>query len=617
MNSEDIYDGITDIRDDQINGAEKSPKGRKPKLAGWFVAAAAMLAVIVTSAVLFRPDGKLPVKTETDPVGTTAAEVTEASTLPIITSAHGDETAYGMFDTEGSPAATELPAAAPEQTTTNLPTTRGPETEQDICGYPTEPPVTTTRAPETESPATTKAPEATTTQTTAPKTTLPIEHIAARQLASAVKPEQAQQPTYPEYPQDGSDEDYQAFRAAVDEYNELEKLWLEQNRNRRELSSEYKGTLDGFNGAVAEQLLSGAGSENRVCSPTSLYLALSMLAETTGGTSRGQILELLDCESIEEVRTRAEAVWESNYIDDGHDKSLLANSLWLSSAYLGSYNADTVKTLAEVYYADSFCGTMGDEDYNEMLRKWINDNTGGRLEEQANGLEFTQDTVLGLASTVYFKGSWGEPFKEGNTAPDVFHADSGDVTVDFMNQNSTFDRIYNGDGFTSVNLSCGINNMYLILPDEGVSVDELLASGQATGHIASFTLYNWEDADKERIETVQLNLSVPKFDVASDIDLTDSLKALGVTDVLDKEKADFSPMFTEGNAYLDEAKHAARVTVDENGVEAAAYTVMVGNPTSAAPEKTVDIIFNRPFIFAITGEGGALLFAGVVNNPAK
>ena len=603
MNSEDIYDGITDIRDDQINGAEKSPKGRKPRLAGWFVAAAAMLAVVVTSAALFKPDGKLPVKTETEPVGTTAAEETEVSTLPIVTSAHGDETAYGMFDTEGSPAATELPAAAPEQTTTNLPTTRGPETEQDICGYPTEPP------------ATTKAPETTTTQTTAPKTTLPIEHIAARQLASAVKPEQAQQPTYPEYPQDGSDEDYQAFRAAVDEYNELENIWYEQFRSRRELSSEYNGTLDGFNGAVAEQLLSGAGNENRVCSPTSLYLALSMLAETTDGTSRGQILELLGCESIEEVRTRAEAVWESNYIDDGRDKALLANSLWLNSAYLGSYNADTVNTLAEVYYADSFCGTMGDEDYNEMLRKWINDNTGGRLEEQANGLEFTQDTVLGLASTVYFKDRWNEPFIEGNTAPDVFHAESGDVTVDFMHQRIDDAAYYRGEGFSAIEKSMRGSSMKIILPDEGVSVDELLASGQVGDFLASFSdsSNSWENRNFAII-----NLSLPKFDVASDIDLTDSLKALGVTDVLDKEKSDFSPMFTEGNAYLGEAKHAARVTVDEEGVEAAAYTVMLAMPTSqGGADLVVDFIADRPFIFAITGEGGALLFAGVVNNPAE
>ena len=603
MNSEDIYDGITDIRDDQINGAEKSPKGRKPRLAGWFVAAAAMLAVVVTSAALFKPDGKLPVKTETEPVGTTAAEETEVSTLPIVTSAHGDETAYGMFDTEGSPAATELPAAAPEQTTTNLPTTRAPETEHDICGYPTEPP------------ATTKAPETTAAQTTSPKTTLPIEHIAARQLASVVKPEQAQHPTYPEYPQDGSDEDYQAFRAAVDEYNELEKLWLEQNRNRRELSSEYKGTLDGFNGAVAEQLLSGAGNENRVCSPTSLYLALSMLAETTGGTSREQILDLLGCESIEEVRTRAEAVWESNYIDDGRDKALLANSLWLNSAYLGSYNADTVNTLAEVYYADSFCGTMGDEDYNEMLRKWINDNTGGRLEEQANGLEFTQDTVLGLASTVYFKDRWNEPFIEGNTAPDVFHAESGDVTVDFMHQRIDDAAYYRGEGFSAIEKSMRGSSMKIILPDEGVSVDELLASGQVGDFLASFSdsSNSWENRNFAII-----NLSLPKFDVASDIDLTDSLKALGVTDVLDKEKSDFSPMFTEGNAYLGEAKHAARVTVDEEGVEAAAYTVMLAMPTSqGGADLVVDFIADRPFIFAITGEGGALLFAGVVNNPAE
>ena len=37
-------------------------------------------------------------------------------------------------------------------------------------------------------------------------------------------------------------------------------------------------------------LLSGAGAENRVCSPLNVYLALAMLAEVTDGNSRAQIL---------------------------------------------------------------------------------------------------------------------------------------------------------------------------------------------------------------------------------------------------------------------------------------------------------------------------------------
>ena len=50
---------------------------------------------------------------------------------------------------------------------------------------------------------------------------------------------------------------------------------------------------DQFQTALLPQLLIGDG-ENRICSPLNLYITLSMLAETTGGNSRDQILSLLD-----------------------------------------------------------------------------------------------------------------------------------------------------------------------------------------------------------------------------------------------------------------------------------------------------------------------------------
>ncbi len=67
-----------------------------------------------------------------------------------------------------------------------------------------------------------------------------------------------------------------------------------------------------------------------VCSPANLYMALAMLAELTDGNGRGQILELLGCEDIETARSRANALWNVNYVDDGTVTSLLANSVWLN-----------------------------------------------------------------------------------------------------------------------------------------------------------------------------------------------------------------------------------------------------------------------------------------------
>ena len=108
-----------------------------------------------------------------------------------------------------------------------------------------------------------------------------------------------------------------------------------------------------------------------------------------------------------------------------------------------------------------------------------------------------------------------------------------------------------------------------------------------------------------------VNLALPKFDIASDLDLADSLKSLGITDVFDPAVSDFSPMTDDTAAYLSQAKHAARVTVDEEGVTAAAYTVMMVCGEAAPPEEEVDFVLNRPFVFAITGTDGLPLFAGM------
>ena len=68
--------------------------------------------------------------------------------------------------------------------------------------------------------------------------------------------------------------------------------------------------------------------------------------------------------------------------------------------------------------------------------------------------------------------------------------------------------------------------------------------------------------------------------------------------------------------FLSQARHDARVVIDEEGVEAAAFTIMVSSPTSAMPpENEIDFVVDRPFLFLITGADNLPLFAGVVNHP--
>ena len=155
--------------------------------------------------------------------------------------------------------------------------------------------------------------------------------------------------------------------------------------------------------------------------------------------------------------------------------------------------------------------------------------------------------------------------------------------------------------------------MWFLLPDEGVSPEELLSDGEAMDFLFTADKEEWEEQ-----KFLIVNKAVPKFDVSSQFDLGEGLRELGVTDVFDPEKSDFSPMTAggAGGIVLSRADHAARVVIDEEGCTAAAFTVMAYAGAAKPPDEEVDFVLDRPFLFCITGISGLPLFVGVVNSPA-
>ena len=234
------------------------------------------------------------------------------------------------------------------------------------------------------------------------------------------------------------------------------------------------------------------------------------------------------------------------------------------------------------------------------------------------------ETVLALASAVYFKAAWSDEFNKNRTEQDTFHAPGGDVETDFMRR-TLEGTYYWGEHFAAMRLSFQQGgSMWLVLPDEEHPADELLDSGEAMGFLLAEKrgTYN-EKTDKveggwEGQKYLNINLSMPKFDVSSDLDLIGGLQELGVTDVFDLAVSNFDPLeaSTDDPIYVSKARHAARVKVDEEGCEAAAYTIIMQAAGAAMPpDDEVDFILDRPFLFAITADTGLPLFAGVVNQP--
>lgn len=441
------------------------------------------------------------------------------------------------------------------------------------------------------------------------------ETYSAHALALAAYPEIHPYPRQDEYFDDYTDESSTAYELALAEWR-ADMMELKSY-------SDYTGLMDGFLSRSAAQFLTGAGEENRIYSPINVYMALSMLAEATGENTRAQILELLQADSIEALRERASALWKDHYRDDGTVTSILGNSLWLRDDF--TYSQKVLDVLAKDYYASSFSGKMGSAEYDQALRDWINGQTNGLLAEQASQLKMDPRTALALASTIYFKAAWDGEFSKEATETDTFHAPGGDVDADFMHHTLEHSYYYWGDHFAAVQLPFQEGgSMWLILPDEGYSVDELLQSGEAMDFLLADKHGKWDEKAQESVgawpgqKYLTINLSMPKFDVSSDLDLIEGLKALGVTDVFDMNVSNFDPLeaSTDDPLYVGKAQHAARVKVDEEGCEAAAYTVMfVYCGAAMPPDEEVDFVLDRPFLFAVTGETGLPLFVGAVNQP--
>jgi serine protease inhibitor len=301
-------------------------------------------------------------------------------------------------------------------------------------------------------------------------------------------------------------------------------------------------------------------------------------------------------------------VWNAHYCDDGVTTLLLANSLWLDEAF--SFRQETVDRLAASHRASSFWGDLGTDAMNEQLQAWLNANTGGLLQEQANHIEMDPSTVFTLANTVYFAADWKSEFRPEKTQDMLFHCGEYDLMTPFMYQILAYGTYYRGTNFGATYLELeGENTMWLILPDEGYTVEDILQSDEYW--MLTMNPGSWRDRD-----TYRIHLRLPKFDVVSETNLSEGLKEIGITDVFDPAISDFTTLSDAPGLYVGSASHAARVTIDEEGCLAAAFTVFLVYGTGMSPQPPeMDFTLDRPFMFVISSRDDLPLFVGTVAEP--
>jgi serpin B len=215
--------------------------------------------------------------------------------------------------------------------------------------------------------------------------------------------------------------------------------------------------------------------------------------------------------------------------------------------------------------------------------------------------ELDPETKVVLGNAVYFKADWAFPFAEHPTRTESFtRADGSTIRAPMMRQEADL-RYATGDSWQAVELPYAGSNlaMWVLVPTEQATPGELLAPDTFTDVAA-------------RLHPGRVDLSMPRWDFATDLDLIPPLHELGMEVPFD-QRADFSAMLP--GVWIDQAVHRANVTVDDWGTEAAAVTGLAF-AGSLPPSPDVTIRADHPFAFAIVDtNNGTPLFIGHVADP--
>ncbi len=235
------------------------------------------------------------------------------------------------------------------------------------------------------------------------------------------------------------------------------------------------------------------------------------------------------------------------------------------------------------------------------LDAWVREHTAGRIEELFSDLDRTARLVL--ANAVYLKADWESPFGEHATETASFtRSDGSRVQVPLMHHRSRR-RYATGDGWKAVELIYvgGELAMWVVLPDDPARVLDA-TSPQRYQQLAG------------RLTEGEVEIFLPRFDFATDVDLTSALQAMGMHTPFGPG-ADFSAMSPEP-LFIRDAVHRADITVDEHGTEAAAITGLAF-PASEPPPPDLTLRADRPFAFMVTHlTTDTPVFIGHVSDPS-
>jgi serine protease inhibitor len=362
-----------------------------------------------------------------------------------------------------------------------------------------------------------------------------------------------------------------------------------------------------FGISLLVKLMAARGEENIVISPFSLELALGMVYTGCSGSSAAELSRIVGFNP----KTDSQAILFpgmklSSPIPPGITLKV-ANSLWCdrSARLQPTFEAK----LKDLFNPEIKSVDLGTADTMRAINDWVAKATENRITDL---VQQPPKPPLVLIDAVYFKGAWEHPFSVTQDTPTQFEREHGGPCQVTMMKRSLSAPYLETDDFQAVKLPYigGGFEMLLVLPAKAAGLSTVLQS---------LSKASWKQTI-DKFSEASGTISLPRFKANFRDSLVGPLTQLGIGAIFEPSK-DFAPMFEDSRKfYVSNIIQQTYLRVDEKGSEAAAATEVQieASAMRAPPEKPFNLVFDRPFLFAIVDdESGQLIFIGVLRDPEQ
>lgn len=337
-------------------------------------------------------------------------------------------------------------------------------------------------------------------------------------------------------------------------------------------------------------------NENLLYSPFSAYIALSLCNADATQETKKELMNALAYRDEEALLTDL-----SNIMKQLNDSEVFqtANSIWYDQDVMLGNNLK--ETLDRHLKPEFFQKDFHHDDVGRLAGKWIEEVSNGMLSPE---LPINETTKMLYLNALCFKDSWKQPFDKQRTTKQIFHTANDDaILLDFMSQQFEAHpyietKIYQA---TSLSFTHGAA-IYFYLPKEGYEIKDILSDD------------TWLTRFQNEVQHTNVHIMLPPFTIKQELSLKESLRSMGIIRAFSPDTAQFSSTTKDGSLSMSEILQGTFISLDEEGVEAAAYTSVLVEKT-AMPIDEITFTLDRPFLYVLVSEQNVPLFIGYLQDP--